>query len=132
MNNNLFMAQLSMNPMLMQQYYMVMQNPNINPQMYNYFLQMMNMQNIPKSNSFMPQVAMNIPTQIPNTFNNIQQSSLSPIRQQSNYSPNLQQRNSLQINTNYNNQVINPQNEFMLNNVNTNNNISSSDNVIKR
>jgi hypothetical protein len=53
MNNmNPLVNQLRMNPMLMQQYYMVMQNPNLNPQMYAYFNQMMQMNNVQNNNNF--------------------------------------------------------------------------------
>ena len=98
MNNmNPFMSQLSMNPILMQQYYMVMQNPNLNPQMYAYFMQMMQMNGMSQPvqqpiSSFVPQVNNGFMNNQQNAFplNNVSPSPMSP---------NLQK--NLQINTNF-------------------------------
>ena len=137
-NNNInsFANQLRMNPMLMQQYYMVMQNPNLNPQMYSYFTQMMQMNNMQNNNYMNQQMPsqMNLNQQMPSQMNMNQQmpsqmnmnqqmptfqaqntynSSLNFQQPQQIISPNLN-KNSLQINTsfNYNNtgSITNDQN----------------------
>ena len=119
------MAQLSNNPMLMQQYCMIMQNPNLNPQMYNYFMQtqMQNMQ----TPIMQPQVIQ--PQIVPNTYNNVNQTNFnSNLQQQSNLSPNLQQRTGLHINSNFNNGTgSSHQNDFMANNNSVNLNSKNND-----